>query len=155
MTPHETPDYSRQAPWRVLLAMNAFFVLFGISTAWFASIPPSSLWSQWIAEHFYQGTMPQDARTMYDFMRGPLGGTMAGSYLLQTWIVAVPLRRGEPWAWWAIASATVVWFVVDSAVSIAHDAWFNVFYINTFALLSMFAVLIWFWISTPFALMRR
>lgn len=137
-------DLSGHISWRVLLGMNAFFVAFGVATAWLTSLPPSSLWGGWIAQHFYQGPMPEDARVMYDFMRGPLGGTMAGAYLLQTVLVAIPLRRGEVWAWWAIASSMGLWFVVDSATSISHGAWFNVWRINTFSLVTMYMALGWF-----------
>lgn len=69
---------------------------------------------------------------------------MACSYLLQTWLVAIPLRQGQAWAWWAIASAMGLWFLVDSAVSLAHGAWFNLLYINLPAILVMYAALGWF-----------
>lgn len=71
---------------------------------------------------------------MFDFMRGPLGGTMAALYVLQTALVAIPVRRGERWASIAIVLATVVWFCVDSGVSISHGAWFNVWRVNLSAL---------------------
>lgn len=127
-------DSSGNFWWRWLLAWSVFFALFGVATAWLGSLPPAAIWEQWVANHFFGGSMPPDAQTLYDFMRGPLGGTMAGSYVLQVFIVVFALRRGESWAWWSIAAATTLWFIVDSAVSALHGAWFNVLMINGFAL---------------------
>lgn len=128
-------DRSQLFWYRWLLGSSAFFVLFGIASAVVGSIPPASLWGEWIAEHFFAGPMPAAAQTMFDFMRGPLGGTMAALYVLQTALVAIPVRRGERWASIAIVLATVVWFCVDSGVSISHGAWFNVWRVNLSALI--------------------
>lgn len=128
-------ERSRLFWFRWLLGSSAFFVLFGIVSAVAGGVPPSSVWGGWIAAHFFAGPMPDEARTIFDFMRGPLGGTMAGHYVLQTALVAIPVRRGERWASVAIVVATVVWFCVDSGVSISHGAWFNVVRVNSFALL--------------------
>ena len=61
---------------------------------------------------------------------GLLGGTMAGSYLLQAFIAAIPFARREPWAWWASLGGVLLWFLVDSSLSVAHGAAFNVWMIN-------------------------
>jgi uncharacterized membrane protein len=67
---------------------------------------------------------------MRGFLMGPLGGTIAGSYLIQTFIVAVPFQRREAWAWHAILWPMLLWFCVDSAVSALHGAYFNIVQIN-------------------------
>jgi hypothetical protein len=47
-----------------------------------------------------------------------------------TFVVLGPFRRGERWAWMAVATSVVIWFVVDSGRSIAagfpSNAMFNV-----------------------------
>lgn len=129
-----TVDRSQLFWYRWLLGTSAFFVLFGVASAVAGSLPPASLWGGWIAEHFFGGPMPEEAKTIFDFMRGPLGGTMAGHYVLQTALVAIPVRRGERWASVAIVAATLLWFCVDSGVSISHGAWFNVLRVNLSAL---------------------
>jgi hypothetical protein len=120
--------------WRFLLVTSGFFVVFGIATAWLGSLPPASLWGGWIAEALLARPFGADEARIYDFMRGPLGGTMAGYYVLQTAIVAGPLRRRERWAWSAVLAGVCVWFVVDSAASLAHGALFNVVRVNLLAL---------------------
>lgn len=124
------------------MVLSVFFVLFGISTALLGNLPPASIWGTWVAQHVYGGPMPTRGRALFDFMRGPLGGTMAGFYVLQAALVAIPMRRGERWAAAAILAGTGVWFVVDSTVSIMHGAWFNVGFINVPALLVTVASLI-------------
>jgi cytochrome c oxidase assembly factor CtaG len=55
---------------------------------------------------------------------------IAGSYLLQAFVAAVPFARRERWAWWATLGSLALWFVVDSSLSLAHGAAFNVLLIN-------------------------
>lgn len=128
--------------WWLLLISSGFFVIFGVLAALFGSLPPASIWGDWTAQHFFARDFTADERIVFDFMRGPLGGTMAGSYLMQAAIVAIPLRRGERWAWWAVAGAVLLWFIVDSSVSAMHGAWFNVVRINLVALTVTFAGLL-------------
>ncbi|WP_420456927.1 hypothetical protein [Rubrivirga sp.] len=98
--------------------------------ALFPDAPFLALWNGAVAETFYGGAEPSDAAAFRAFVLGPLGATIAGSYALQAFIAAVPFARREPWAWWATLVGLVVWFVTDSALSIAHGAAFNVWMIN-------------------------
>ncbi len=76
------------------------------------------------------GAIGPEATRVKSFLLGPLGGTILGSYVLCGFIAAGPFKRREPWAWWAITLSLLAWFGLDSAVSIAHGAWFNVVLIN-------------------------
>lgn len=139
--------------WRGLMALSVFFVGFGIATALLGSLPPASIWGSWVGQHIYGGPMPERGQALFDFMRGPLGGTMAGFYMLQCVLVAIPMRRGERWAAVAIVGGTATWFAVDTAASIAHGAWFNVWLINVPAAL-LTALSIWAWCRARRAAMR-
>lgn len=115
---------------RWLLASSIFFTFFGIAAA---IVPHSGLFGFWIDEidrTFFDGPIPEHSRAMRGFLMGPLGGTIAGSYLIQTFVVAVPFKRRELWAWHAILWSMLLWFGVDSAVSAVHGAWFNIYQIN-------------------------
>ncbi len=116
--------------YRWLLYSNIFFTFFGILAAF---APHSGLFDVWIGaidRTYFPDGIPADAHAMRGFLMGPLGGTIAGSYLLQCFVVAVPFKRREPWAWWGILASTLLWFCVDSAVSALHGAWFNIYLIN-------------------------
>ena len=50
-------------------------------------------------------------------------------------VAAIPLARCESWAWLALGGSLVVWFVIDSSISVLTGGWFNVVLINLFALI--------------------
>lgn len=115
---------------RWLLYASAFFCAFGVVVALFPDASFLAPWRAAVARTFYGGVEPEQAAAFRAFIFGPLGGTMAGSFLLQTFVVAVPFARRERWAWWAVGGALTLWFVVDSSLSVAHGAAFNVLLVN-------------------------
>jgi hypothetical protein len=76
-----------------------------------------------------------ESTELKSFLLGPLGGTILGSYVLCAFVVAGPFKRREPWAWWAVTLSLLSWFFLDSSVSMAHGAWFNVYLINCVTLI--------------------
>ncbi len=115
---------------RWLLWASAFFVGFGVVAA---IAPHSGLFDFWIGEidnHFFAGEIGASALAMRSFLMGPLGATIAGSYLLQVFVIAVPFRNREAWAWHAVVWATLLWIVVDSTMSAIAGAYFNIYLIN-------------------------
>ncbi|MEL6613567.1 MAG: hypothetical protein AAFQ53_15830 [Bacteroidota bacterium] len=115
---------------RWLVAASGFFCAFGVIVAVFPNAFFLAPWTAALADVFYDGTEPPDAAAFRAFVLAPLGGTIAGSYLLQTCIAAVPFARREQWAWWATVLALALWFLVDSTLSLIHGAVFNVLLIN-------------------------
>jgi hypothetical protein len=109
--------------WRKwLLIATIFFIVLGIGLALFPANPLFSSWNQAAADLFFGGAMPKETAAFKSFLFGPLGGIMAGSYLLQAFIVWGPFKQREKWAWHAVWWSMLLWFVVDSAVSIHHGA---------------------------------
>ncbi len=53
------------------------------------------------------------------FIFAVLGAVIVGWMATLAAIVRGPLRRGEPWAWWAVAASVGVWFTLDTGISIA------------------------------------
>lgn len=123
--------------YRWLLTASLTLVAFGV----FVAIAPDSIvlrtWNDSLDNTFLVGSENGAASEVRRFLMGPLGATIAGFYVLQSFIVWTAFRTRERWAWWAIAFATLLWFVVDSAVSIDHGARFNVLMINLPALVVM------------------
>lgn len=123
-------DRSFQFWQRWLLVASVFFCAFGVVVAVFPDAFFLESWTGAIARTFYGGMEPEAAAQFRAFVMGPLGGTIAGSYLLQAFVAAIPFARREAWAWWASLSAMLLWFVVDSSLSLLHGAAFNVWMIN-------------------------
>jgi len=67
------------------------------------------------------------------FIIGVLGAVILGWMALLLWVVSVPLRRREPWAWSAVMSSVAVWFIADTGLSLAPAYWahaaFNVLFL--------------------------
>lgn len=59
------------------------------------------------------------SRRYVHLVHGILGAVIAGWMITAGAIVIGPLRRREPWAWWAIVTASVVWFALDTSLSLA------------------------------------
>lgn len=61
---------------------------------------------------------------------GILGGSIAGKWVAAAWLVRHPLAEGRRWAWWALVAGLLAWFGLDSGMSLAMGAGFNVWMIN-------------------------
>jgi hypothetical protein len=120
--------------YRWLIIASAGFAMFGVVIAVLPDTAVLSMWNAAAGSALYDGAIPRDAEAMKAFLFGPLGATITGFYVMQLFIVCGPFRRREPWAWHAIAAATLAWFVIDSACSLYHGALFNVLMINVPAL---------------------
>jgi hypothetical protein len=59
-------------------------------------------------------------RAYLRFTNGVLGAVMIGWMTLIAIVANDPFRRGEPWAWTAIAASVGAWYVIDTAFSLAH-----------------------------------
>jgi hypothetical protein len=113
--------------WRFLLAALAFQALVGLSAAIAIDSPLWSVHQRAVASELWgHGDFGPNAEAYRSWVMGPLGGTIVGWAVALLWVVAVPMRRREPWAWWAVAASTVVWFVIDSSLSAIHGVYTNV-----------------------------
>lgn len=57
-------------------------------------------------------------RQYLQLVYGILGAVIVGWMTTVGAIVLGPLRRREPWAWPAVATASVVWFALDTGLSL-------------------------------------
>lgn len=93
---------------RPLLGLFAIGLGLAGGFAWFLSIVGEALPHEL---RFLQMTLPElralDDGRVADFMthdRVAFGGTLIAMAVLYLWLVAVPLGRGERWAWWLVAA---------------------------------------------------
>lgn len=110
---------------RWLVISSIGFALVGLLLALAPDSLPFTLWLERYGERFAPASPDQR-----HFFSGMLGGTILGFYVTAAFIAAIPFRRRERWAWWALVSGLVAWFVIDSAMSVSHDAVFNVLMVN-------------------------
>lgn len=114
-----------------LLFSMLFFALFGLIVACFGDSSLFDFYNQQLIARFWHTTqLPDNVKEFKAFLFGPLGGTIAGKYVVMAYIVYYPFRQKEKWAWNALLVGQVVWFVVDSSVSFYYQAYFNILVIN-------------------------
>ena len=113
-----------------LLLDSAIFGLFGLLLA---VSPDAFVFRPWTEAYveFFSPSGGEERR----FLLVPLGATLLGSYVMTGLIAAIPLKRAERWAWWALACSFLAWFLLDTAMCIHHGVWFNVRQINLVALM--------------------
>ncbi|MCH2173732.1 hypothetical protein MK489_23390 [Myxococcota bacterium] len=122
---------------RWLVVVCIVFSGIGLLVATLNALPVFGPWNDGFDTVFAESErLGAEAQAVKSFLLGPLGGTILGFFVLSGFVAAGPFKRREPWAWWALATSLVSWFVLDSAVSIAHGAWFNVVLINCVTLLA-------------------
>ena len=120
---------------RWLLAVSILLVFFGVFMAIFNSTPLFNLFNSQIDPVFWG--QDQTSKSMASFQAwvyGVLGATVAGWGICMAFIVYHPYRRRERWAWWALTAGIVVWYLIDTSISLAYGVVFNAGF-NTLLLL--------------------
>ena len=77
---------------------------------------------------FHGGAIPVEAAALHNWSLRVLGTAILGWGLTIAWVVAVPFRRREPWAWYAIALSVLVWVIADSVVSFRAGVYLEVLF---------------------------
>lgn len=130
--PHASPSVAPspalvRALWRVCL----LFALVGVVVA---ALGGTALLSPWRAAAagalLGRPTLPVALEPFAALTDGILGGSIAGKWVAAAWLVRHPLAEGRRWAWWALLAGLLAWFGLDSGVSLAMGAGFNVWMIN-------------------------
>ena len=70
-----------------------------------------------------------------NLLYGVMGSLMVAWMIVIGWLVHVPFRRGERWAWLALDVSIFAWFIIDSVVSASNGMPVNVLFNLVFLLL--------------------
>jgi hypothetical protein len=125
------PEYPKFRFWYTwLLSVSILSVVTGLIIALFPGSFMFEHHTTALEQSFFDGQMDNDADHMRRFFFGIIGGTIAGYFLLQTFIVIYAFKKREIWSWYAILLAILLWFITDSILSLWHGAFFNVWMIN-------------------------
>ena len=107
-----------------LFVLSLVIAVFGVLLALFSETPAFSIFHQQIDPAFFRAP---DAEVMHfqQFIYGLLGATMAGWGVFMAFIAHYPFRKKEKWAWVCIAMGVLVWYVVDTSISLSFGVMFN------------------------------
>lgn len=85
---------------------------------------------------FFGGNeLAQNELFLKNWLFGIIGGTIVGFHILMIFIANNAYRKQEKWAYWAMWSGLLSWFVIDSSISTFYGAVYNVYLINIVALI--------------------
>ena len=128
---------------RWLFVVGLIMSAFGVLLALFNATPLFALFDRQINPVFW-GTVdiPGEARDFQKWVYGVLGATLAGWGVFLAFIAHYPFKRREKWAWNCILAGLLVWFVIDTAISLNFKVYFNAAF-NT-ALFAAVALPLWF-----------
>ncbi len=118
--------------WRkLLLAVKGFEVILGLAIAGFGPKVVPFYFENVCQALWQQGEPPANTETLIRWIFAVLGGTISGSALAQAYIVAIPFKAKEKWAWQCLALALLIWCIPDTLASLRYGVWpnaiFNVF----------------------------
>jgi len=131
MTRASSPVGPSPALVRVLWLVCLAFALVGLAVA---VAGRTGLFAPWRAAAatalLEQPALPVALEPFAALTDGILGGSIMGKWVAAAWLVRCPLAEGRRWAWWALMAGLLGWFVLDSGISLALGAGFNVWMIN-------------------------
>ncbi len=101
-------------------------IIFGIMMAFLNGTQLFEIFNAQIDPVFWEGnSIVEGTRQFQHWVFGCWGATIAGWGIVLTFIVIGPFKRKEPWSWIALVLGLVVWFVMDTAISMFHKVYFN------------------------------
>jgi hypothetical protein len=110
-----------------LLIAGVAVSVFGILMAFLSGTPLFDLFNHQIDPAFWNTTAVDDtARRFQQWIYGVWGSTIAGWGIFLTYIARFPFDRKERWSWNCLVFGLLIWFVLDTSISLIHHVRFNV-----------------------------
>ncbi len=109
-----------------LLAVGVLIAGFGVLMAFTAGTPLFDLFNRQIDPAFWSGAVDGTARQFQHWLYGVWGSTIAGWGIFLAYIVRHPFAKKESWAWECLAVGLVLWYILDTSLSIYYGVFFNV-----------------------------
>ena len=117
----------------VLMVLISVFAVFGIGLVMFGGVLADEVFGRLGAGPADGGISMGSPRDYVRFTFGVLGAVMVGWMITLGAIARGPLRRREPWAWWAVTGSVAAWFILDGGVSMYFGFVGNAMFNTAFA----------------------
>jgi hypothetical protein len=131
---------------RWLSAVAVIITVFGLLLAFFnQTLVFDLLFNQQINPVFWGSEeVGGEARAFQAWAYGVMGATMAGWGVFLTYIAQVPFKNRERWARNCLVIGLLVWYAVDTAISLSSRVYFNAAF-NTLLLAGLIPPLAMTW----------
>ena len=128
---------------RWLLIVGILISVFGTLMAFFSGTPLFDLFNGQIDPVFWGGSAVEESvRSFQGWIYGVWGATIAGWGIFVIFIAQYPFRNRERWAWNCLVAGMLVWFVLDTSLSIFHRVYFNAAFNSVLLILAMLPIVI-------------
>jgi len=119
-----------------LFVLGSGICIFGLLLAFLGTTNVFQLMNQQIEPIFWREiVMSTEAKAFQSWVYGVLGATMAGWGICIAFIARYPFRNREKWAWNCLGIGVLCWYVVDTALSLSYNVYFNALF-NTVLLIA-------------------
>ncbi len=114
--------------WRTwLLIVAVLITLFGVAIACLSGTPLFDLFNHQIDPAFWNASAPaNEAKEFQKWIYGAWGAIIAGWGIFFVFITRYAFEKKEKWIWNCIAVGLLVWFVLDTGLSLNYRVYFNV-----------------------------
>jgi hypothetical protein len=126
-----------------LLVVSVVISVFGIMIVLLSGTPLFDMFNRQINPVFWSpNTVEESAKGFQQWIYGVLGATMAGWGVFMTFIAHYSFRNKEKWAWNCMFVGMLVWFVLDTSISIFHKVYFNAVFNTGLLIIAMLPVVL-------------
>jgi len=110
-----------------LLVVGVAITAFGLLMAVSSGTSLFDLFNRQIDPVFWGVNVTDDAtRKFQQWVYGAWGATIAGWGIVLTYIARYPFSQKERWAWDSLVLGVLIWFILDTSLSLFHKVYFNV-----------------------------
>jgi hypothetical protein len=114
--------------WKWFLAASALVMLFGVLMVFFNNTLLEPIgrdnYNSFFEDEPFEALSFDELR-FQNWVFGVIGTVTIGWGVILFFVVYHPLKRREQWAWNALAVSIIVWFVLDTGVSLYHGVVLN------------------------------
>ena len=126
---------------RWLLVVGIVVAGFGVLMALLSGTPLFDLFNRQIDPAFWgANAVDGAARQFQQWVYSVWGATIAGWGIILAYVARYPFSRKERWARNALAFGLLVWYVLDTSLSVIHSVYFNVVFNTSLLILVMLPV---------------
>jgi len=126
---------------RWLFVVGVIVSVFGVMMALLSGTPLFDLFNRQIDPAFWSTNTVGDATKQFQqWIYGVWGATIAGWGIILTYIARYPFSKKERWAWNCLVFGLLVWFVLDTSLSVFYKVYFNAAFNTALLILVMLPV---------------
>jgi hypothetical protein len=124
-----------------LLGVGVVIAVFGAAMTLLSATPLFDLFNRQIDPAFW-GSNPvgESAKGFQQWIYGVWGATIAGWGIFVAFMARYPFRNKERWVWNCLVTGMLVWFVLDTSLSIYYKVYFNAAFNTVLWILAMLPV---------------